>query len=91
MPYLTEIRKIALAHPDDNPMMNRVLTSGELNYKITLLLLAYLDDHTFNYQTLNDIVGAVESAKAEFQRRVVNPYEDEKIVQNGDVYKENRS
>lgn len=59
---------------------------GELNYKITLLLLDYLNVHDLKYQTINDIMGALEGAKAEFYRRVAIPYEDKKIKENGDVY-----
>lgn len=39
-----------------------------------------------NYQGINDIIGALEGAKAEFQRRKVADYEDTKIAENGDVY-----
>jgi hypothetical protein len=39
-----------------------------------------------NYQTVNDIVGALEGAKMEFYRRAAAPYEDLKIKENGDVY-----
>ena len=39
-----------------------------------------------SYATINDIIGALEGAKMEFYRRVVAPYEDEKIKENGDVY-----
>jgi hypothetical protein len=35
---------------------------------------------------MNDVVGALEGAKAEFQRIVVAPYEDKKMAENGDVY-----
>ena len=46
----------------------------------------YMQQHGLNYRVINDIVGAAEGAKAEFQRRVAAPYEDKKILQNGDVY-----
>lgn len=59
---------------------------GTLNYQISMLCKDYWDDVGHRYQTANDIVGALESAKLEFYRRVVVPYEDEKIKQNGDVY-----
>jgi hypothetical protein len=62
------------------------LTAGELNYLFTTLCVLYVNDHGLKYETLNTIVGALESAKAEFQRRVVAPYEDGKIKTNGDVY-----
>jgi len=61
-------------------------TAGELNYMITSLILQYWNEHPQNYQTINDIVGAVEGAKLEFNRRVVAEYENQKALENGDVY-----
>jgi len=59
---------------------------GELNYLITKIIKGYLDKQTVKYTTLNEIVGVLECVKAEFQRRVVGPYEDRKTEENGDVY-----
>ena len=60
--------------------------AGELNYAITTIIDQYRYTKGFDYQTINDIVGALEGAKLEFYRRVVVPYEDQKIKENGDVY-----
>jgi hypothetical protein len=60
-------------------------TAGELNYSLTVEILDYAKAHN-NYQGFNDIIGALEAAKAEFYRRWVAPYEDYKIAINGDVY-----
>ena len=67
-------------------------TAGELNYAITCLMRDYLlRNGGTTYQLINDCVGALEGAKAEFQRRIVAPYEDWKRIENGDVYyKENK-
>ena len=51
-----------------------------------MLLKEYWDNHGPHYQTINDILGALEGAKMEFYRRVAVPYEQEKILDNGDVY-----
>jgi len=59
---------------------------GELNYAITCLLIDYMDVHGLKYATINDCMGALEGAKAEFYRRVAIPYEDQKMKENGDVY-----
>jgi hypothetical protein len=59
---------------------------GQLNYAITCVLKDYIEMNDLNYQTINDIVGALEGAKLEFYRRVAAPYEDTKIKENGDVY-----
>ncbi len=61
------------------------MTPGELNYQITVLLKHYWD-RTGNYQGINDILGALEGAKAEFYRRVVIGFETKKLLQNGDLY-----
>jgi len=79
MPYiLKERRNAVLRDGPDN--------SGELNYALTLVIRSYLQRHGKRYATMNDIVGALDSCKAEFQRRVVAPYEDTKIKENGDCY-----
>lgn len=80
MPYIKQIRKTCLEGGDDpkNP--------GELNFLVTECVKEYLDAHGLSYQTINDIMGALEGAKLEFYRRVAGPYEDIKIKENGDVY-----
>jgi len=79
MPYIKpEIRKDLAINPYPT-------TAGELNYMITRLLRSYFLQNP-SYQTANDILGALEGAKLEFYRRVVEPYEDDKMIENGDVY-----
>jgi hypothetical protein len=38
-----------------------------------------------SYENFNAVMGALESAKQEYYRRVMVPYEEEKIKQNGDI------
>lgn len=59
---------------------------GELNFAITMLINEYVKRRPLRYAVLNDVVGVLASAQAEFQRRIVAPYEDQKIQENGDVY-----
>jgi hypothetical protein len=79
MPYITRARRERLKSPDIRPE-----SVGELNYLITKLLINYAQP--VSYQKINDVLGALEGAKAEFYRRVAVPYEDTKIQENGDVY-----
>ena len=37
------------------------------------------------YEEYNSVVGVLESVKLEFYRRAVAAYEDNKIVENGDI------
>jgi len=79
MPYITDQKKWELQNRyAENP--------GELNYQITRLLVRYRNTKGLSYQTINDVLGALEGAKAEFYRRVAAPYENIKISTNGDVY-----
>ena len=60
--------------------------AGDLNYLVTNICQQYISDHTLNYNTLNEIVGALECCKIEFYRRAIAPYEGVKIAENSDVY-----
>jgi hypothetical protein len=64
---------------------NLITTAGQFNYALNQLISIYIDQNDFSYQTSNDIIGAMECAKLELYRRLVAPYEDKKILQNGDV------
>lgn len=61
-------------------------TVGELNFLFTSLAWQYFQLNGKDYQSVNDVLGALEGAKLEFYRRVAAPYEDKKIEENGDVY-----
>ncbi len=80
IPYINSEQRESVAQ-------NGAQTPGELNYAITKLLIRYWKrEFQQSYTTINDILGALEGAKLEFQRRVVTPYEETKIKENGDVY-----
>jgi hypothetical protein len=84
MPYIPQNQRpyYTPSFPDNF----RFIVPGELNFALTQVVNKYIKEHGACYTTFNDIVGALESCKLEFYRRVVGPYEDEKIIQNGDVY-----
>lgn len=80
MPYIPKKNRHGLltSIPAESP--------GELNYLFTAAIVEYMDTHGTSYLTLNAIIGALECAKLELYRRIVAPYEEQKIEQNGDVY-----
>jgi hypothetical protein len=80
MPYIPKFRR------EDILIDGTTNGPGELNFLITSLCVEYIEQHGLSYQTVNDIVGALEGAKLEFYARVARPYEDRKIKENGDVY-----
>lgn len=81
MPYIDKNERVLLDEHERLP-----LNPGELNYVITKTIVKYMRGRNVNYALLNEIVGVLESAKAEFQRCVVAPYEDTKMKANGEVY-----
>ena len=81
MPYIDQSRRCGL---DSGNL--QASSAGDLNYMFTTLSLVYLENKGKSYQTINDIVGALEGCKLELYRRLAAPYEDSKAKINGDVY-----
>jgi hypothetical protein len=91
MPYLTKDDKISVEKRKNTESTlfhfgESLKSAGELNYSVTQIIRGFYSANGGRYQQINDIVGALESAKAEFQRRIVGPYETKKAKENGDVY-----
>ncbi|MCK5614681.1 hypothetical protein KAR91_73145 [Candidatus Pacearchaeota archaeon] len=85
MPYIKKERRKKF-DPYLECTAHHIESEGELNYCLTRLALIYLRKRDgLSYAFLNTIIGAFESAKLEFYRRWVVPYEDKKINENGDV------
>jgi hypothetical protein len=81
MPYVTQEKRDSFLRGE-----GIMETPGDLNFVLTKVCLEYLELNNQNYQTYNDIIGALECCKLEMYRRSVAPYEDTKIASNGDVY-----
>lgn len=82
MPYIGEADRLHL------DLGEHATSPGALNYLITRLVSRYVHDVGLDYDAINDVIGVLECAKAEFYRRVAAPYEDKKREANGDVYPE---
>ena len=66
-------------------LADKLNNAGEFNYAFTSLLHLYLDKDRLRYQYLNEMIGMLECCKMELYRKVIAPYEDTKIAENGDV------
>lgn len=87
MPYIHPEERERLREPL-RELLHLIETPGELNYTICVLCSeARLDEpyDKLNYERLNAVVGVLECAKQEFYRRIVGPYEERKIIENGDM------
>lgn len=90
MPYLTqEFRGFRKKTVDELKRLSKEesrLSGGEFNFIVSTLINEQLKQFGCTYKQVNDIIGALECCKLELYRRVLAPYEDIKIKQNGDVY-----
>ena len=60
------------------------LKPGDLNYVISRIMWEAFQKNP-SYTFGNELMGVVECVKQEFYRRMLAPYEDEKIKENGDL------
>jgi hypothetical protein len=87
MPYISEHRRqLVTTQPEPKHGVAEPLGAGELVYQLTVVIEQYREIHGTKFATINDIRGALDSTKDEFNRQIAHPYEDEKLQQNGDVY-----
>ena len=56
---------------------------GKINYCFSRILSGIIGD--VSYSKIAMITGVLENIKQEYYRRVAEPYEDKKIVENGDI------
>lgn len=84
-PHSRSVMREALAH-----LKPHVHNTGDLQYIIAELVQHYLESReVVNYSELENVMGAIAGAQHEFQRQVVDKYEDLKIKENGPVYNTN--
>jgi len=75
-----------LKERDSIPQDKYALKTGDLNYIITKIIDRWVSSKGSSYATINEVVGVLNCVVAEFNRRVVGPYEDIKKDVNDDVY-----
>lgn len=74
-----------------NHLSQNIHSVGDMNYCISTLISNFLEDIAkvegkVSYHHYNQLIGVLECAKLELYRRLVVPYEDIKLTDNGDVY-----
>jgi hypothetical protein len=97
MPYINESERkildrsvddlattiISLTNLPELDNTNLMVVLGDLNYCMSRLIGQVMG--STSYAKVAMITGVLENVKQEFYRRVAVPYEEEKIVQNGDI------
>lgn len=91
MPYIKEDRRQSLdtcienmisclSHQDNDDISNVL---GDINYCFSRVLSGVMKQPSYNKIAM--ITGVLENIKQEFYRRIASPYEDKKILENGDI------
>ena len=83
MPYIRKGLRGVFDHQID-ALINVINQPGELTYVVYRLMRGFIGTEK-NYFRLATCVGAMFLCIMEFTRRVVFPYEDKKIHDNGEV------
>lgn len=91
MPYIKEEKReeldpcidnlIRCLDPEKDLIIDNIL--GNINYTFSRILGGLMG--TPSYGKIAMITGVLENIKQEFYRRVAEPYEDKKILENGDI------
>lgn len=88
MPYIVKTEREQIDYYVDG-VLESCHSWGAVNYAVSTLVTKFLKHICFSgklsYENLQNAMGLFECAKEEFYRRVVVPYEEKKIKENGDV------
>ena len=90
MPYVTpERRELLMQFDEKNHRLVvstiNITSPGDLAFVFYRICQFYVIRNGRKFETLNAIVGVLETTKGEFSRRILAPYEDRKMRENGDV------
>jgi len=92
MPYI-EQRYRDLIDPEVDKLIDglkrfdvgSIVPDGAINYVFTRILLAFFNEPT-SYFNIERVIGLLECIKMEYMRRIGEPYENMKRIQNGEVF-----
>lgn len=82
MPYIKQSRRDEVEMLVDLMREKNIKADGDLNY----ILYAFCKRHVEpSYNNYKNFCGELRQCVTEIERRLLAPYEDEKIEENGDV------
>lgn len=58
---------------------------GDLTYLVYVITLEYIKSKGKSYTNISSAISSLQDAAEEMRRQVLNPYEDEKIKENGGI------
>lgn len=86
MPYTKQEDRTSLMKHAIKMLTEEIQNKGDLNYTICELTgRLILKTGGMGYTNVSNWIDGVHGAERELTRRLLNPYEDKKIKENGDV------
>lgn len=82
MPYIKQNRRAELEVIVDMMREKNIQADGDLNYVLYAFCKRFVDPSYNNYK---NFCGELRQCVTEIERRMLAPYEDDKISENGDV------
>jgi hypothetical protein len=84
MPYIKDKDKDEMSEAIED-LFVFIESKGDLNYAICELVGRLILFNGISYTKMSEWIDAVHDAEEELRRRLLNPYEDLKVIENGDV------
>lgn len=83
MPYIKQEDRERLSNLIDKMTWDKIEANGDLNYVLYTYCLRHIKPSYNNYK---NYIGELRQCATEIERRILGPYEDKKIEENGDIY-----
>lgn len=78
-PAIDKLTEPLIAHLKSRPLEEQ---DGSLNYAVTRIIKEVYPQKYFHF---NRALGVLTAISLELYRKIIGPYEDKKILENGDV------
>lgn len=85
MPYIKQEKRVKFLM-NIRDIVTNIESEGELNFVISKICKEYVNKKDIvKYEDYNKVMGVMACAMLEFYRKEVDPYEEEKIKENGEI------
>jgi len=87
MPYIKseERKKYEPKLSEITQLINSEMPKGNLTYLLYAISLDFIKKKGESYTNISTAISCLNDAAEELRRKHLNPYEDEKIRENGDI------
>ena len=84
MPYIRQAERIPIDRIVKK-LVPLIKAKGDLNYTVCELIGQLILNTKISYTQISEWIDTLPDAEAELRRRLLDPYENQKVIENGDV------